>query len=92
MTIQITMLVPPWHPFDSLPGLQASGLSGPGRLLQGHFLQMNPLALGNEGCLNGHKHPKPHHSAHQLSAPYPQAQAPAPAQAYVYPAPNSWQG
>ena len=36
------------RPFDSPPGRPASGLSGPGRLLQAPFLHTNPLALGND--------------------------------------------
>ena len=48
--VQINVLVPPWCPFDSLSSNPSSGLSGPGRLLQGHFLQTYPLALGNEGA------------------------------------------
>ena len=67
--VQINMLVHPWCPFDSLPSSPSSGLSGPGQLLQGHFLQTNPLALGNEGRLHGHKQLKTHDLAHQLSAP-----------------------
>ena len=53
LTVQITMLAPPRHPFDSPPGHLFSGLSGPRRLLQGHFLQTSPLALGNEGVPSG---------------------------------------
>ena len=64
-----TVLAPPRRPFHSPPGRPASGLSGPGRLLQGHFLQANPLALGNEGCPHGQKRPKTLHSGRRLSAP-----------------------
>ena len=89
MTVLINVLVPPLLPFISLPGRLSSDLSGPGLLLQGYFLQTNPLALGNEGCLHSHSWPKTHYSVHQLSAPSALAQAPA--QAYMYPAPNAWQ-
>ena len=49
VNVQITVPAPAPRPFDSPPGRPASGLSGPGRLLQGCFLQTNPLALGDEG-------------------------------------------
>ena len=58
MTVLINVLVPPLLPFISPPGRLSSDLSGPGLLLQGYFLQTNPLALGNEGCLQGHSGPK----------------------------------
>ena len=45
MTVQINVLMPLQLRFDSLPGCPSSDLSGPGLLLQGHFLQTNPLAL-----------------------------------------------
>ena len=73
-----TVLAPRRRPFDSPPGRPASGLSGPGRLLQGHFLQTNPLALGNEGCSHGQKRPKTLHSGRRLSAPSPPSPSPSP--------------
>lgn len=73
-----TVLAPRRRPFDSPPGRPASGLSGPGRLLQGHFLQTNPLALGNEGCPHGQKRPKTLHSGRRLSAPSPPSPSPSP--------------
>ena len=79
MTVQITMLAPLWCPFDSPPGRPASGLSGPGRLLQGHFLQTNSLVLGTEGCLNGHKHPqKPTPQPTNVRPPTPKPKCPPP--------------
>lgn len=65
------MLAPPRRPCDSPPGRPASALTGPGRLLQAHFLPTNPLALANEGCPHGHKRPKTLHSAHRISGPSP---------------------
>lgn len=72
MTVQINVLAPPRHPFVTPPGRLSSDLAGPGRVLQGHFLQTNPWALGNEGRLHGNKRHKTHHSAHQISGPSPQ--------------------
>ena len=40
-----TVLAPRRRPFDSPPGRPASGLSGPGRLLQGQGIRLQKMAL-----------------------------------------------